>query len=173
MRLVDAVCLIVAIGGAAYVYNVKHEAEVAHDNRRTLERQISSISQDVGLLEADLAALEQPARLQGVVSSLPEAFQLEPIASHHYIRLDDIPFRSELAALAAEINEPEEEIIEPAVAEPIAESPNQLDLLLQGLVGEAQELVTSQPIVTAVDLIETTQDSIGALLEGVMSEERP
>ncbi|CAN0430586.1 unnamed protein product, partial [Ectocarpus sp. 13 AM-2016] len=96
MRVVDVLCLAAAIGGAAYVYNVKHEAEIAHDERRSLERDIGALSSDVGLLEADLAALEQPARLQAVVSDLPDVFDLEPITSAHYVRISDIPFRSDL-----------------------------------------------------------------------------
>lgn len=91
MRVVDVVCLVAAIAGAAYVYNVKHEAEIANDERRGLEREIGALSRDVGLLEADLAALEQPARLQAVVSDLPDVFALEPITSAHYVRLADIP----------------------------------------------------------------------------------
>ncbi len=169
MRLVDAVCLIVAIGGAAYVYNVKHEAEVAHDERRTLERQIGAISQDVGLLEADLAALEQPARLQGLISSLPDAFPLEPISTPHYIDLADIPFRSEIAALDVDEDPLEGELDDVAPA-PIVEAqqaPSPIDVLLQGLVE------TAPAASTVITEVQSVADGIGALLQDVMPEERP
>ena len=94
MRVVDAICLAVAISGAAYVYNVKHQAEIADDARRALEREIAVLSGDVSLLEADLAALERPGRLESLVASLPEAFPLEPVEGRHYVRLADIPMRS-------------------------------------------------------------------------------
>lgn len=173
MRVVDALCLMVAIGGAAYVYNVKHEAEVAHDDRRTLEREISAMSQDVGLLAADLAALEQPARLQGVISSLPEAFALEPISSGDYVRLDDIPFRTEIAALQAQdlaeadsVDAVEIEAVAVPIVEPAPTPPNPLDLLLQGIVDAA-------PNVQVEALPGQLVDGIGALLQDVMPEERP
>lgn len=161
MRVVDVLCLIAAIGGAAYVYNVKHEAELAHDDRRTLERDIGELSRDVGLLEADLAALEQPGRLQSVIAGLPEAFVLEPIGSRHYIRLDDIPFRSELAASLPE-SEPEDAGAADVTAS--IQAPGQLDLLLEQLIGTQAPLVDESALPA---IIEQPMDSIGALLNGV------
>ncbi len=161
MRVVDVVCLVAAIAGAAYVYNVKHEAEIANDERRGLEREIGALSRDVGLLEADMAALEQPARLQAVVSDLPDVFALEPITSAHYVRLADIPFRSELIV--------EDDLLEGDADDSTQgtdfiaiEAPGQIDLLLQVLNGPSQSaerasVVPSEP-----------SDSIGALLDGVV-----
>lgn len=102
MRVFDAVCLALAVGVAGYVYNVKHEAEVAQDAKRALEREIAIVSRDVHLLEADLAALDHPGRLQAVVRGLGEDIALEPIAARHFIRLTDIPFRSDLITEADE-----------------------------------------------------------------------
>jgi hypothetical protein len=162
MRVVDVVCLAAAIAGAAYVYNVKHEAEIANDERRGLEREIGALSRDVGLLEADLAALEQPARLQAVVSELPDVFALEPITSAHYVRLADIPFRSELIV--------EEEALdgdadEGAQSDDLIaiEAPGQIDLLLQVLTGASSQ--ASEPAPT---MPTEPSDSIGALLDGVV-----
>lgn len=148
MRVVDALFLALAIGGAAYVFDVKHQAEEAHDTRRGLEREISELSRDVSLLEADLAALEQPARLQGLVASLPEAFDLEPIAARHYVRLSDIPFR--------------EDDIPPELAEALGTLSDQglatdLDSLIRTIVGETH---MPEPESAAAD-------DIGRLLEGV------
>lgn len=161
MRVLDVVCLAAAIGGAAYVYNVKHEAELAHEERRSLERDIGALSRDVGLLEADLAALEEPARLQAVVSGLPDAFDLEPITSAHYIRLSDIPFRSDLIVeddLGDEAGEASEDDAIFTV-----DAPGQIDLLLQVLIEESSAAASapapSEPTVS--------QDGIGALIEGV------
>lgn len=100
MRVVDGFFLALVIGGAAYVYDVKHEAEQAHDTRRDLERSITLLNEDVSLLEADLAALEKPARIAAIVSAMPDVFALEPISSEHYVRLSDLPFRSELVEQA-------------------------------------------------------------------------
>lgn len=167
MRVVDVICLVAAIGGAAYVYNVKHEAELAHDERRTLEREIGALSLDVDLLEADLAALEQPARLQAVVTELPDVFALEPITSAHYIDLSDIPFRSELI-----------ETVEPSVDDdptaaiapnPIAlQAPGQIELLLQVLTGAEPMTETDSP-----DPSNEETDSIGTLLGHVTEPELP
>lgn len=162
MRVVDVLCLAAAIGGAAYVYNVKHEAEIAHDERRSLERDIGALSSDVGLLEADLAALEQPARLQAVVSDLPEIFDLEPITSAHYVRLSDIPFRSDLI-IEDETLEGDDTVSAEEI--PVAiNAPGQIDLLLQVLNGGTAVAQTA-PVAPS----EPT-DGIGALLEGVAGE---
>lgn len=148
MRVVDGLFLALAIGGAAYVYDVKHQAEEAHDTRRGLEREISTLSRDVSLLEADLAALEQPSRLQGLVASLPEAFNLEPIASRHYIRLSDIPFRvDEVEAQQAEAHG---------------------SLADQGIVSDLDALIESLVSDTTMSEPEALPaDDIGRLLEGV------
>lgn len=162
MRVVDVLCLAAAIGGAAYVYNVKHEAEIAHDERRSLERDIGALSSDVGLLEADLAALEQPARLQAVVSDLPDIFDLEPITSAHYVRLSDIPFRSDLII---DEETPEGDDTVSADEIPVAiNAPGQIDLLLQVLNGG-----TAEPQAAPVAPF-APSDGIGALLEGVAGE---
>ncbi|MEO0382002.1 MAG: hypothetical protein AAF234_00495 [Pseudomonadota bacterium] len=163
MRLVDLLCLAAAIGGAAYVYNVKHEAEIAHDERRSLERDIGALSSDVGLLEADLAALEQPARLQAVVSDLPDIFDLEPITSAHYVRLSDIPFRSDLI-IEDEVLEGDDTLSADQEVPVAINAPGQIDLLLQVLNGG-----TAEPQVAPVAPSEPT-DGIGALLEGVAGE---
>lgn len=166
MRVVDIVCLAAAIGGAAYVYNVKHEAELAHDERRGLEREIGALSRDVGLLEADLAALEQPSRLQAVVSDLPDTFDLEPITSAHYVRLADIPFRSDL--IVEEEAQDGEDAIAGDQEDSIAiNAPGQIDLLLQVLNAgsaepQAAPVAPSEPA-----------DGIGALLENVTGESTP
>jgi hypothetical protein len=161
MRVVDVVCLVAAIAGAAYVYNVKHEAEIANDERRGLEREIGALSRDVGLLEADLAALEQPARLQAVVSNLPNVFALEPITSAHYVRLADIPFRSELVVEDQGLEGDADDDAQDADLIAI-EAPGQIDLLLQVLNG-ASESLESAPAAPA-----EPSDSIGALLDGVV-----
>ncbi|MEM6711068.1 MAG: hypothetical protein AAF590_02170 [Pseudomonadota bacterium] len=101
MRIVDALCLAVAIGGAVYVYNVKHKAEVAHGERRALVHEIDALSRDVGLLEADLAALERPDRLEALTEQLPETFAFEQVTADHYVRLADVPMRRALEALQA------------------------------------------------------------------------
>jgi hypothetical protein len=161
MRVVDVVCLVAAIAGAAYVYNVKHEAEIANDERRGLEREIGALSRDVGLLEADLAALEQPARLQAVVSDLPDVFALEPITSAHYVRLADIPFRSELIVEDEALEGDADDAAHDADVIAI-EAPGQIDLLLQVLTG-ASESLESAPAAPS-----EPSDSIGALLDGVV-----
>ena len=166
MRVVDVLCLVAAIGGAAYVYNVKHHAELAHEDRRTLERDIGILSRDVGLLEADLAALEQPARLQSVVAGLPDILSLEPIGSHHYIRLDDIPFRSELAASLPEGGSEDGHTPETTAS---IEAPGQLDLLLEQLIEMPAPLVTD---VSPPSRIQQPSDSIGALLESAAEGQR-
>lgn len=146
MRVVDCLFLALAIGGAAYVYDVKHQAEEAHDTRRGLEREIGTLSRDVSLLEADLAALEQPARLQGLVASLPEAFDLEPIASRHYVRISDIPFRDD------ELETPQPSAIGSLADQGVV---SDLDTLIQSIVGTAP---VSEPDVAPAD-------DIGRLLE--------
>lgn len=148
MRVVDGLFLALAIGGAAYVYNVKHEAEEAHDTRRSLEHEISSLSRDVSLLEADLAALEQPARLQGLVASLPEAFNLEPIAARHYVRISDIPFRQD------EIEEVQPEALGTLADQGVV---SDINALIQSLVDDAGQS----------DREALPADDIGRLLEGV------
>ncbi len=165
MRIVDVACLAAAIAGAAYVYGVKHNAELAHDERRMLERDIGNLAQDVRLLEADLAALQQPARLQAIVGALGESFALGPITSAHYTAISDIPFRHELANPGSEASDQLLESHEQDLSVvPVIEAPGALDLLVQQLTGST--LDTTPPA-------DPIADDIGTLLEVIAPEERP
>lgn len=154
MRIVDGVFLTLAIACAATVYSVKHQAEVANDVRRDLQREIANLASDVGLLEADLAALEQPARLQELIGWLPPEMVLEPIGARHYVRLSDIPFRAALVVPdeAAEdgVASTDESLTTGALGEPAVSS--ELDLLIE-------QVALPQPA-------EDPSDAIARLLEG-------
>ena len=170
MRLVDGLCLALAIGGAAYVYDVKHEAEGVHDQRRALERDIAALRDEVGLLEADLAALENPVRLQGLLAAAPESFDLEPIASTHYLRLSDLPFRSAVVDEAtAALGEAPQEATTELPSAPETNAGTGIDALLETLLGAPDEAL--QPLPPALvgastpTSAGTATDSIGALLE--------
>lgn len=164
MRVVDVVFLALAIGGAAYVYNVKHEAEEAHDLRRSLERDIAVMTRDVSLLEADLAALEQPARLQNLVATLPQSFNLEPIAARHYMRIADIPFRADAPEPVDE--ELQEDVTGDAPIAVVNTPPSALDTLVEALVDDAQVNQASMDTVvpTQASDLDAASDGIGALL---------
>lgn len=165
MRAVDGLCLVAAVATAAYVFNVKHEAEIAQDTRAALERDIATVSRDVRLLEADLAALEEPARIQRVIASLPETFALEPITSAHYIHLDDIPFRTDLIV---EAPENAGEISDDDLGVPVAVGlavPSALDVLLQEVAGNNAPTIRVDPV--------SSGDGIGALLEAASQGDEP
>lgn len=180
MRVLDAVCLVLAVGVAGYVYNVKHEAEIAQAAKRALERDIAIVSRDVHLLEADLAALDHPGRMQALVRGMDQTVDLEPIEARHFVRLTDIPFRSDLAASdgdgagpqtpVADIPDPSADL--PGTGDAIAgllatdgapEGPTDaLDALLEELLVPMDD---DSRQVTVPAETEASRDGIAALLE--------
>ncbi|MBV6656171.1 MAG: hypothetical protein KI785_00225 [Devosiaceae bacterium] len=162
MRWVDGLCLALAVAGAAYVYDVKHEAETAHDSRRTLERDIAAISADVDLLEADLAALEQPVRLQALVEGSPEAFSLEPIASDHYVRLSDLPFRADLIAEVTGSIGDESADADAQPANVTDAAPNQLDALVRRVLAETPDTASNPLDALLADLLASPDAALPA-----------
>lgn len=179
MRVIDAVCLALAVGVAGYVYKVKHEAEIAQDAKVALEREIAIVSRDVHLLEADLAALDHPGRMQNLVGNATDELALEPIAARHFVRLSDIPFRSELIPTDVELgdeglpvaaSDSDEAIaigatVGPGTGDGIAgllAGQREQDTSVQSLDALLTELIGTQTDAASVE----SDDGIAALLEG-------
>ena len=93
MRVVDFLFLGMAIAGAALVFDVKNQAETAHEDRRTIEREIAGLTREIGLLEAEQAVLQQPSRLQVLVDTLGEDLGLAAMSADQHVPIEAIPFR--------------------------------------------------------------------------------
>ncbi|MEM1287790.1 MAG: hypothetical protein AAGH60_05530 [Pseudomonadota bacterium] len=152
MRLLDVAIVSLAVAGAAYVYDVKHQAEQLVDERAKLERGVDVLSKDVSLLEADLAALESPGRLQALVGQVGGSSSLGAVRSGHYISLADIPFR-EVETDAVASTESLLDVtgsIGPQVPDGaiVDTEPNEIGDLLTSLAtpGEEQVFSPSQPL---------------------------
>jgi hypothetical protein len=92
-RIFNFVLLAAMIVGAAIVYNMKHEAEVAADKVARLQAEIAREKDAVALLRAEWSVLTQPARLQDVVTKYADHFQLQPFSPKQMATIDEIPLK--------------------------------------------------------------------------------
>jgi cell division protein FtsL len=106
-RLVELGALMVMLALALAVYMVKARAGRETGDITSVESQIAEEQHRVRLLQAEVAHLEQPERLQ----HLSEAIGLGPTSDKREITLDRLPDVARQSALAA-----------PAEAKPTAES---------------------------------------------------
>jgi hypothetical protein len=96
-RALNLILLAVMIFGAIITYDMKHDAEVAADNVARLQSDVASERDQISLLRAELSLLTQPSRLQSVVSTYQDYFQLKPFAPDQIGAINEIPLRPNAA----------------------------------------------------------------------------
>ena len=108
-RLVMPIIVIALIGGAAFTYQMKHEALVASDRVAELRHDIEQERMALSLLKAEWSELTQPGRIQELVARYPEILTLAPFGVDRMVRITDIPFapNQDLIADIANANRPE------------------------------------------------------------------
>ena len=92
-RVFSFLMLAAMIVGAVLTYNMKHKAELAADEVARLQAAVARTKDEITVLRAELSLLTQPGRLQGVVESHADYFQLAPLMPEHLATIDEIPLR--------------------------------------------------------------------------------
>ena len=91
IRITDAVLLAVAVAGAVYTFQIKHEAELSAKELATLEAQIAAQQRKISLLEAYWALETGPARLESIAAKFSDQLMVRPIESSQIIELWELP----------------------------------------------------------------------------------
>ena len=91
IRMTDVVLLAIAVGGAIYTYQIKHEAEVSAKHLKTVNAQIDIEDRKIALLEADWALETGPARMEKLAQQYQEQLQLKQMESSQLIEISELP----------------------------------------------------------------------------------
>ena len=91
IRITDAVLLGIAVAGAIYTFQIKHEAELAAKQLATLKAQIAAQQRKISLLEADWALETGPARLAAIALQFSDQLKMRPLESSQIINLSELP----------------------------------------------------------------------------------
>ncbi|MEM9733557.1 MAG: hypothetical protein AAF903_08745 [Pseudomonadota bacterium] len=90
-RWTDLVLIAVAVGGAVWTYQTKHEAELSAKHLDSLRVQIAAQKHKIGLLEADWALATGPARLEKLAKRYEKQLGLAPMTSSQIADLSELP----------------------------------------------------------------------------------
>ncbi|MEE9314728.1 MAG: hypothetical protein V3V02_08760 [Rhizobiaceae bacterium] len=91
IRLSDMMLLGVAVAGAIWTYQIKHEAELSAKQLNTLRAQISAQNRKIALLEADWAIEISPARLGEIAKQFSDQLKLKPMQSSQIVDSTELP----------------------------------------------------------------------------------
>ena len=95
MRLLNFCVLVLLVAAAAYVYEIKFESTLRAERVAKMRADVRRERDAIAALRAEWAALENPARVQGLVRRhLP----LRPADARQYDQLDRLPERSPVVA---------------------------------------------------------------------------
>lgn len=90
-KLTDLTLIAIAVGGAVWTYQTKHEAELSAKHMSSLRSQIAAESRKIGLLEADWALATAPARLEELATRYEKQLGLAPVESGQLADLSELP----------------------------------------------------------------------------------
>ena len=90
-RMTDFFLLTVAIGGAVWTYQIKHEAEQSAKQLNSLRAQISAQNRKIALLEADWALETSPSRLEKIAQRYTKQLQLRNMESSQIVDTSELP----------------------------------------------------------------------------------
>jgi hypothetical protein len=94
MRLLNVCVLVLLVVAAAYVYQIKFESTLRAERVAKMHADVRRERNAIAALRAEWAALENPARIQGLVRRhLP----LRPVEATQFDSLDRLPERPPLA----------------------------------------------------------------------------
>ncbi|TQS72368.1 cell division protein FtsL [Rhodobacteraceae bacterium] len=87
--LATALCV---LGLAFWAYRVNYDTQSKRDDLRTLEREIASLQEGLGVLKAEWAYLNRPDRLRELVNLNFTDLGLMPLQSTQFATPAQIPF---------------------------------------------------------------------------------
>ncbi len=91
VRKLDVTLIAVAIAGAVWTYQIKHEAELSAKRIAGVKAQIAAQNRKIVLLEADWAIETSPARLEKIAKRFEEQLALRPMESTQIITRYELP----------------------------------------------------------------------------------
>ncbi|MEE9375506.1 MAG: hypothetical protein V3V04_04160 [Rhizobiaceae bacterium] len=91
IRITDTALLCIAVAGAIWTYQVKHEAELSAKRLNTIKAQIAAQDRKIALLEADWAIETSPARLEQIAKKYSKQLTLHPLESSQIIDATELP----------------------------------------------------------------------------------
>ncbi len=92
-RIVNILLVVLMIIGAAAVYDMKYEAEIAAERVADLRAQVVREREEISLLKAEWSLLNQPARLQKLVDRYHQFLELEPVDVRQILAIEELPAR--------------------------------------------------------------------------------
>lgn len=92
-RALNVLLISTALGGAAYVYHLKHQAEVKAGEVHALERKIAQERQLAKEYHAEYSVLTQPGRIQSLAEKFQSYLELSSVDPNQVASIDDIPMR--------------------------------------------------------------------------------
>ena len=87
--------------GAGVVYDLKYEAERASAKVAKINRKIETERDAIATLKAEWSLLNQPKRLQELVTRYRSYLELDPLDPTQIATLDDIPFKPAVPSAGA------------------------------------------------------------------------
>ncbi len=91
VRKLDVALIAVAIAGAVWTYQIKHEAELSAKRIASVKAQIAAQNRKIVLLEADWAIETSPARLEEIAKRFEKQLALRPMESMQIIDRYELP----------------------------------------------------------------------------------
>ena len=114
LRPLDLVLVSLMIGGAAWTFQIKHEAELSSQRVAALNAAIEEERNRINLLKGDWALLDQPNVIQSVVERFNSALELQILDPAQVGSVAELPMRP---------------IIQPEPEEMFASNPSQPKIL--------------------------------------------
>lgn len=93
VRYINILFIFMVVVGAAAVYDVKLAAEKSASEVADLKRQINEERETIRHLKAEWSMLNQPDRLQRLVSTYNDYLVLQPLDAHQIVTVDQLPIR--------------------------------------------------------------------------------
>lgn len=85
-------CVLAVMGLAFWAYRENYRTQAAIDEMRQVQREIGQMREDLGVLRAEWAFLNRPARLRDLVNLNFERLRLVPIESGQFVQLAQIDY---------------------------------------------------------------------------------
>jgi len=91
IRLTDMALIAVAVGGAIWTYQIKHEAELSAKRLNDLRAQIQAQNDKIVLLEADWAIFTSPDYLEPIAKRYETQLGLKQMESTQIVTARELP----------------------------------------------------------------------------------
>lgn len=91
----NLILIVTSIWALVSVYALKYQTVDTANEKLALERVVDKQENDLSLLRADWASLKQPAHIEPIIRRHAEDLGFEDVRQDQFIRIEEIPMRSE------------------------------------------------------------------------------